>query len=374
MDININQFNKSFNSLIDPRIERRKQHELLDIIAICIIGIMAGAQGFTEIEDYAKFHIDWLKEFLVLPNGIPSHDTMERLFARLCPKSFSDSFIFWLKSIRKLLPEGVIAIDGKTMRGSARAGKGLKGLHIVSAWSCVNNFSLGQCKVATKSNEITAIPLLLETLVIKGAIITIDAMGCQKNITKVISNKEADYVLAVKKNQGHLYESIHDTFRIENDESEIFKADDEISCEHGRIENRSIKTLDSSVLTGLVDCNDWHNLFTIAKVTNTIECNDKTTTESRYFISSLPAHNAKQILNAVRSHWKIESMHWSLDVSFREDSSRICNENRAINFGICRKMALSFLKNEKSFKASIRRKQLKLWSKPEYLTKIIQEF
>jgi len=371
-----NKFKESFGSIEDPRVDRTKLHDLLDIIALGIIGTMAGAQSFEEIEDFGKTHEAWLRQYLILENGIPSHDTINRVFQSLDHETLQEAFLNWIKQIKTFLPENVVPIDGKTLRGSHQRSKGLKGLHVVSAWSCSNGLSLGQLKVDGKSNEITAIPELIKRLMLEGAIVTIDAMGCQKDIAKLIREQKADYVLGLKGNQGNLEESVRDCFKLNDESSIVYTARDEIACEHGRLEERQIEVLGGTVLKGLVDLSQWDSLNSIVKMTYTSEMLNKkvkreqTVTKELFYISSLNPNDPAKILQAVRSHWIIESMHWSLDVSFKEDACRVRDEMTALNLSWFRKMALSFLKAETSFKASIRRKQLKLWSSPEYFLKV----
>lgn len=371
-----NKFKESFGSIEDPRVDRTKLHDLLDIIALGIIGTMAGAQSFEEIEDFGKTHEAWLRQYLILENGIPSHDTINRVFQSLDHETLQEAFLNWIKQIKTFLPENVVPIDGKTLRGSHQRSKGLKGLHVVSAWSCSNGLSLGQLKVDGKSNEITAIPELIKRLMLEGAIVTIDAMGCQKDIAKLIREQKADYVLGLKGNQGNLEESVRDCFKLNDESSIVYTARDEIACEHGRLEERQIEVLGGTVLQGLVDLSQWDSLNSIVKMTYTSEMLNKkvkreqTVTKELFYISSLNPNDPAKILQAVRSHWIIESMHWSLDVSFKEDACRVRDEMTALNLSWFRKMALSFLKAETSFKASIRRKQLKLWSSPEYFLKV----
>ena len=278
-------FIECFGKIEDPRIERTKKHLLLDIIALAILGIMAGAQSFEEIEDFGSTHEEWLKQYLALENGIPSHDTINRVCQSLRPDEFQSAFMKWLQDLKTLLPEGVVAIDGKTLCGSHERIKGLKGLHVVSAWSCRNGLSLGQMKVSEKSNEITAIPELIKRLMIVGAIVTIDAMGCQKDIAQGIINQKADYVLAVKGNQGNLYESIQDCFKWAKAD-ELQWAKEQISKDHGRIEERSIALLPAALLEGLVDLSGWAGIRSIAKVSAKRESAYEKGEEIRYYIAN----------------------------------------------------------------------------------------
>jgi predicted transposase YbfD/YdcC len=273
--------------------------------------------------------------------------------------------------LQSLFPETVVPIDGKTLRGSHQRCKGLKGLHVVSAWSCANGLSLGQLKVDSKTNEITAIPELLKKLMLAGAVVTIDAMGCQKEIAKAIGAQKADYVLGLKGNQGTLEESTRDCFKLA--EAFTATATDTIVGDHGRIEERTIHVLEAQGLEGLVDLAEWDSLRSLVRMTSriTIKNTGEQTTEERFYISSLCPQDPLRILSAIRTHWHIESMHWSLDVSFKEDACRVRHETAALNLSWMRKMAFSLLKAEKSFKASIRRKQLKLWASPDYALKIL---
>ena len=364
------EFKEIFGSIEDPRIERTKLHKLLDIIALGILGIMAGAQGFEEIEDFGNLHEEWLKTYLTLENGIPSHDTIRRVFQSLNPQAFQNTFLQWVQTVKDFLPETIVPIDGKALRGSHERSKGLRGLHVVSAWSCANGLSLGQLQVDGKSNEITAIPELIKHLMLKGAIVTIDAMGCQKEIAKLIREQEADYVFGLKGNQGDLEESVRDCFKLNDGLFPLYTVQDEIACEHGRIEERQLQVLDAKILEGLVDLSEWDSLNSIARMTYVSESSGKKSTEVRHYISSLSPENPSKILRAIRMHWQIESMHWSLDVSFKEDACRVREKTTALNLSWLRKMSLSFLKAETSFKMSIRRKQLKLWSKPDYFLKV----
>lgn len=235
-------FVEIFSQIPDLRINRTRKHLFLDIIGLALFAVLAGAQSYTEIEDFCCHHIDWLKTYFILPNGIPSHDTFSRVFSAINPVSFQESFLSWLKAIVELFPEQVIAIDGKSIRASRRVRGDLKALHIVSAWSCANGLSLGQLRVNDKTNEITAIPTLLQNLCIKGAIVTIDAMGCQKAIAEQIVAQEGDYILRVKTNQGKLHEAIALSFKqaeaCQYQAMTYYTAKDEVNNNHGQIESR----------------------------------------------------------------------------------------------------------------------------------------
>jgi len=364
------KFKEIFGEITDPRVERTKLHKLLDIIALGILGVMAGSQGFEEIEDFGIAHEGWLRNYLDLANGIPSHDTINRVFQSLDHQTFQNSFLKWIQAIKGLLPETIVPIDGKTLKGSHERSKGLKGLHVVSAWSCANGLSLGQLEVDRKTNEIKAIPELLKHLALEGAIVTIDAMGCQKEIAKLIREQKADYVFGLKGNQGNLEESVRDCFKLNDGLFPVYTTEDEIACEHGRIEERQLQVLDAKALEGLVDLSQWDSLNSIVRLRYTSEAMGKKSTETRHYISSLTPEDPSKILRAIRKHWSIESMHWSLDVTFREDSCRVRQKTTALNLSWIRKMSLAFLKAESSLKVSIRRKQLKLWNSPHYFLNV----
>lgn len=369
-------FVECFGSIEDPRVDRTKKHLLLDIIALGLCAVISGAEGWEEIEDFGQAHFAWFDGFLSLPNGIPSHDTIARVFSALKPSEFQKACMSWFEQVRALEPETVIALDGKTLRGSSRKRKDLKGLHIVNAWSCANGISLGQFKVSDKSNEITAVPVLLKQLAIKGAIVTLDAMGCQKETITNICDEEADYIVALKGNQGELHEAVKDSFILADNGAQalvVNQANDEINADHGRIEQRTIEVIDATRLKGFIDSR-WRNLNSLVRVTSRREESNTIESEQRYYISSLPSKDPLKILRSIRQHWQVENcLHWSLDVSFNEDGCRVRNENAALNLSWMRKFALGLLKKDKSFKASIRRKQRKAAASTDYLARVITE-
>lgn len=367
-------FIESFSNLEDPRVDRTKKHLLLDVIAIAICGVLSGAENWEEMEDFAKENEAWFSQFLLLPNGIPSHDTISRVFSALDPQAFQESCLAWLKRIAKLLPETVIPIDGKTLRGSKRSNESKKALHIINAWSCANSVCLGQLKVDDKSNEIPAVPELLKLLYIKGAIVTLDAMGAQEETVKCICDAGADYVIALKGNQGELHETVRDSFILSDQGAKtltVHHAQDEVCGEHGRIDTRAIEVIPAKELEGHIDPR-WKALNSLIRITYTREEAKKTLMEQRHYISSLAPEDPKKIRQVIRSHWEVENcLHWSLDVTFKEDCSRIRDDNAAHNFSWLRKFCLGLLKNEKSFKASIRRKQRKACTSLNYMQKVI---
>jgi len=376
---NINNFLNSsflqhFINLNDPRIERTKAHLLIDIVAIAILAVISGADDWVAIETYGKVKYNWLKEFLELPNGIPSHDTFSRVFARIEPNEFQKCFTSWVNSITKKLGLEVIAIDGKTLKNSYDRNEKQKTLHIVSAWSTSHQLILGQQKVDKKSNEITAIPALLEMLEIEGTIITIDAMGCQKEIASLIIQKKADYILALKANQKNLYKEVEEWFKLareENFSGREYSYYQEVESGHHRIEKREVWTVPVSSLPSLNNYLVWKGIKTVTMVISERRLWNKTTKAVRFYISSLE-NNAEKIAKAIRSHWGIENnLHWILDVTFSEDASRIRKDNSPENFALLRRLAVNLLKQETTFKGSLKMKRYKAAMDNNYLVKIL---
>jgi predicted transposase YbfD/YdcC len=363
---------RHFEGVEDPRDNRGKEHNLLDIIVIAICAVISGGENWEDIALFGESKQDWLGTFLQLPNGIPCDDTFARVFARLNPQQMQNSFISWVKSISQVLKGEVVAIDGKTLRHSYDRGADKGAIHMVSAWASANRLVLGQSKVDEKSNEITAIPELLKLLDINGCIVTIDAMGCQKEIASQIIEQGANYVLALKGNQGGLFEDVQWLFQqaINTDFVDV----DHDFCQsidkgHGRLEIRRCWTL--SNLDYLTQLPLWSGLQTIALVQSERRINGKVSTENRYYISSLPS-NAALIANAVRTHWSIEnSLHWVLDVSFHEDASRIRKDNSPENMAIMRHFALNLLSRDKSSKFSMRAKRNKAAWDLAYLNRLL---
>lgn len=355
-----------FAGLEDPRVERTKVHLLEDIVFISIASVLCGAETWNEMEYFGNSKVDWLKTFLKLPGGIPTHDTFNRFFSALDPKTFEQSFLQWTKSVAHLTQGEVIGIDGKAIRGSKDYGKKSM-VHLVSAWASANNLVLGQYKVDSKSNEITAIPQLLEVLVLKGCIVTIDAMGCQKEIASAIINKEADYILALKGNQGALLQEVEDSFRFI--QTTDVSVEDDLG--HGRIEKRICSVIED--LSMIDQKNQWNSLRSLIKIESE-RCSKSTQQiekETRYYISSL-APNATHLNNCIRTHWAIEnSLHWVLDVAFNEDQSRKRVGHAAQNYSVLNRIALNMLKNEKTTKAGIKSKRLKAGWDNKYLSTLL---
>jgi len=362
-----------FGDLPDPRVERCKHHKLLDIVTIAICAVISNADGWTDIEAYGRAKETWLRQFLELPAGIPSHDTFARVFAKLDPTAFQTCFIRWVDAIRDKLPGDVIAIDGKTSRRTHDSAIDLSPLHIVSAWSSDNRLVLGQVRVDEKSNEITAIPLLLELLDIKGCLVTIDALGCQTAIADKIIAQEGDYVLACKGNQERIHTDVQHLFTELLSEEQASSVLDYVktTCEgHGRRETREIWT--TAQLEAIRDRERWAKLRSVACVRSERTTAGETTTETRFYLSSA-ASNAERLANAIRSHWGVENqVHWVLDVVFADDSSRVRIDHSAHNLAIIRHIVLNMLRQETTLKTSLRQKRLRAGWDDTYLLKVLQ--
>jgi predicted transposase YbfD/YdcC len=366
---------KHFANLEDPRIDRTRLHKLLDILVIAICAAICGADNWEEVALFGRAKEAWFKTFLELPNGIPSHDTFWRVFAKLDPQQFQQSFVSWISSVSEVTQGQVIAIDGKTLRRSHDKALGRGAIEMVSAWAAENRLVLGQVKVEDKSNEITAIPELLRVLEVSGCIVTIDALGCQKEIAAAIIAQEADYALALKENHGRLYEDVVKLF--DDLEDSGFKAypysyAQTVNKNHGRIETRTCWVIaDPAVLKHLREAQQWKGLKSVIKVHARRQLGEQITNKDRYFISSL-ASDAQRLLQVVRSHWSIENeLHWVLDIAFREDESRIRKDHGPENFAVLRHIALNLVKQEKTLKASIKGKRLTAGWDEAYLFKIL---
>lgn len=360
---------RHFADVPDPRIDRCKHHKLIDIISIAICAVLSSADGWTDIEAYGHAKRTFLQQFLELPCGIPSHDTFARVFARLNPTAFQNAFLAWVDTIRAKLPGDVIAIDGKTERRTHDRAIALSPLHLVSAFSAANHLVLGQVRVDSKSNEITAIPLLLSLLDISDCIVTIDAMGCQVAIAEQIVAQGGDYVLACKGNQPQLMRDVERIFAepIEEDHLDrcIITNDG-----HGRQERREYRSCDQ--VKDIVDYTRWPHLRSVVMVHSTRTSDGITSEETRYYISSLPL-GAERIADAIRQHWGIENrVHWVLDVVFAADDSRARIGNSAHNLAIIRQLVLNVLRQETTLKTSVRQKRLRATWDDAYALKVLQ--
>lgn len=364
-----------FSEIKDPRIERKKLHQLIDIITITLCAVIAGAETWSDIELFGKCKYDWFKSFLELPNGIPSHDTFNRVFARLDPKQLEKCFENWVKSIKNLLSSEQIAIDGKTVRHSYDRNQEQKAIVMVSAWARKSGLVLAQRKVSKKSNEITAVPELLKALELEGAIVTLDAMGCQTKIVNQVVNQKADYLISLKKNQSGLYKRVNDLFQLTLSQDKINSKSSDYSVSesgHGRTEKRHYHVLNN--VSEIVDKKQkWSNLSSVVRVEYSRQLKNGTTKlESRYFITSL-SQGAEELVEYIRGHWSIENqLHWVLDVDFKEDDSRIRKDNAPENLAVIRHIALNLLNQDKSSKGSIKGKRKKAGWDDDYLLHLLK--
>jgi len=363
-----NKLMSIFGTIDDPRSHINKLHDLVDILLIGIISVICGAETWKQMVEFSNSKEDFLRKFLKLENGIPSEDTINRLFSAIDSNQFENSFIEWINSISQITKGQVIAIDGKTIRGAKSKGK-KSPVHMVSAWANENNLVLGQVRVNEKSNEITAIPQLIEKLMIEDCIVTIDAMGTQTDIAEKIIDNGADYILAVKENQKQLSEEIKDEFKF----SKVIDTNTNIDYGHGRIETRKCSVISDFLFIDNKE-DKWKNLKQIVKIESLREFKNSDKTDEisvRYYISSLE-NNAEQYQQNIRSHWGVENkLHWTLDVGFSEDASRKRNKNATQNYSILLKIALNLLKNEKTEKQGIAGKRLKAGWNEDYLLKVL---
>jgi predicted transposase YbfD/YdcC len=368
-------FTPFFANLADPRINRTKRHALLHILILALCATLGGANGWADIERFGKAKRDFFRRFLDLPQGIPSHDTFGRLFARLDPAALLTCIQNWLAAFRAAVDRELVAIDGKTMRGSFDTATGQNPLHVVSAWASEARLVLGQISVDSKSNEITAIPLLLELLDLQGCIVTIDAMGCQKDIAAAVRQQEADYVLTVKDNQPTLLTMVHEAFmaHAESDFTDpTLRRFKTVERQHGRHETREYFI--AAAPDELIRQGEWQDVASIGMVQRTRILDGKVSEEIVYYLSSLPP-KVKTFAQAVRGHWGIENrLHWSLDVTFAEDQSRVRKDHGPANLGMLRRLALSILQQDTSSKDSLRGKRLSAGWNEAHLLKILTSF
>ena len=358
-----------FSSIEDPRIDRKKCHKLMDIFFITLCATICGADDWATIEQYAKAKEAWFTEILELKHGIPSHDTLGRVFSLIDTQHFSECFSRWASDLTELSDGDVIAIDDKCLRCSVNKASNKSAIYMVSAWASKNKLVLGQQKVDAKSNEITAIPKLLMQLNISGSVVTMDAMGCQKKIARQIIEQQADYMLSLKGNQGNLHEDIKLFFESENTCPEV--GHESYDGGHGRIETRTVYA--SSNIEWLKALHpEWTGLKSIVAVKAKRELKNKTSEETRYFISSLDASDPKYLGHVVRSHWGIENnLHWVLDHAFKEDDQRMRTGYGDANMAIIRHIALNLIKAEKTLKIEVKGRRLKAGWSDDYLLTVL---
>jgi predicted transposase YbfD/YdcC len=367
-----------FATLTDPRRDHLKAHRLVDILTIALCAVICGADDWVEVETFGQAREAWLRTFLELPGGIPSHDTFGRVFALLDPEEFRRCFIGWVRAVVGDPGGQVVAIDGKALRRSHDRRAGKAALRLVSAWATESGVVIGQVATHAKSNEITAIPELLKLLALEGAVVTIDAMGCQTAIAAQIVEQRADYVLALKKNHETLYDRVADTF-VEADKARgttlllgDLAADTATNAGHGRIERRRCRAIgDPAHLAYLDPDHDWPGLRSVVCIESTRRTDTEASTEARYYLSSLPP-DAPTLARTIRSHWRIEnSLHWVLDVAFREDDSRVRTGHAPENFAIIRHLALNLLRQDTSRRVGLANKRFRAALDTSYLRSIL---
>lgn len=368
-----------FGGLEDPRRDHLKLHSLHDILVLSICGTICGADGFTAIEEYGHAKRDWLSTFLDLKNGIPSHDTIGRVFSLIEAKQFEHCFLAWMRSVFEATDGEVVALDGKRLRRSYDRASNQAALHMVGAWASENRLLLGGIETESKSNEIKAITELIRLLDLKGCLVTIDAAGCQREIASAILDQGADYVLSLKANQGGLFaevETLFDRVRLPRQETKGvvergLAFAQTIDGDHGRIEQRRCWALPVAG-QGLVDVEGWPDLRTVVMVERIRELGSALSLERHYYISSLPA-DAERMLQVIRRHWHVENrLHWVLDVAFEEDQSRVRSGYAAANLALVRRLAVSALQRERSLKRGVAIKRLRAGWDEAYLFKVLQ--
>jgi predicted transposase YbfD/YdcC len=364
-----------FSDLPDPRVTGRTAHDLFDIVALALCAVMAGAEGWDDIEEWGQARQTWLRQYLTLRNGIPGHDTIRRVFESLAPDVLEERFVAWMQSLCPKLTDKVIAIDGKTIRGSARRGQGLRSLHMVSAYAAEYGLTLGQQACTEKSNEITAIAELLPTLALEGAVVTIDAMGCQTAIAQQIKDLKGDYVLAVKENPPTLAQALKEFFETTGTPGYPHRTVNEsptLDKGHGRLEERHCRATDElDWLDPLKLRERWAGLKSVACIESERTREGKTSIEKRYLSSSLPA-DAARLLYVSRAHWGVENgLHGCLDVTFGEDASPIQLRNAAQNFSFLRRIALNLFRADTSKKLSLpKKRKVAAWNS-EFLVQVL---
>lgn len=364
-------FQGHFQDLDDPRVERTRKHPLINILFIAVCGVLSGANSFAGIQEFGCDRRQWFARYLDLSNGIPSDDTFARVLARLDPAAFEKCLLSWVQAVQEISEHRLIAIDGKTLRGSYDRGDGKAAIHMVSAWAAENKLSLGQVVVDEKSNEITAIPELLRVLELSGAVVTIDAMGCQKEIADLIREGGGDYVLAVKQNQPTLCEQVEEAVGVGlEQDAAVIDEHQTVEAGHGRHETRTYAVFPAPET---VDPDGvWRDLSAVGvAITESTAPQGRGRLEARYYILSTLL-SAKEFAGAVRGHWGIENnLHWQLDVSFREDACRVRTDHAPANLSVIRRFALGLLKRETSCRRGIETKRLKCAASDEYREKAL---
>ena len=362
-----------FSQLPDPRVNRRRRHLLPDIVTVAICAVICGADGWVQVAEFGRCKVKWFQTFLALTNGIPSHDTFGRVFAALDPRAFEECFLRWISDVATASQGRLIAIDGKAIRRSLDTANGKAAIHMVSAWCQANHMVLGQVATDAKSNEITAIPELLKLLDLKGAVVTIDAAGCQKKIAKQIVEGQGDYLLQLKGNQGTLHAETVQLFDecLRDDCHGIsYSTTTTTNGGHGRIEQRRLWA--TSDVSWFAERTKWANLRSLIRVEAKRTIGGKTSSEYRYYISSLPADNASRLLAYIRGHWSVENnLHWCLDISFADDDRRIRQGHAAENYSRLSRIALNLLKSETTNKVGIKTKRLRCGWDHDYLLTVL---
>jgi predicted transposase YbfD/YdcC len=361
-----------FATIVDPRVERTRLHQLSDILTIAVLSVLAGGQGWEEMEVYGLSKQPWLSTFLALPNGIPSADTFRRVFERIQPQQFEQCFEQWVQQLVSDLGIQVIAIDGKSVRGSYNRESSAKALHLVSAWASEHRLVLAQSKVQDKSNEITAIPALLELLDLQGCIITLDAMGTQKTIAAHIRQAQADYILCLKANHPTLYQQVASWFESVRTHGSLPPPKQQTTeAAHHRIETRRMWAIPIVQLPPLHQAEDWIGLQSLVVVERTRHLWNQTTHEIHFYLSSLPAESPR-FASAIRQHWGIEnSLHWTLDVTFAEDACRVRSLHAPQNLALVRRFALNTLNRESTFKRSLKQKSRRAAMDDAYMLQLL---
>lgn len=366
---------QTFAAMPDPRIDRQKKHQLLDIIVIAICAVLSGADAWTDVEDFGRVKEAWLRTFLALPNGIPSHDTFGRVFALLDARAFQARFAVWAGQVARLKLGEVVAVDGKTLRRSHDHYKEKDAIAMVSAWASEARLVLGQHSVEAGTNEVASVPLLLQTLMLRGCIVTMDAANCQTQNARIVIEQGGDYVFALKANQATLHEEVRQVFE-ETPAEEQARIKQEVfqthQKSHGRIETRRYTLLtDPEYIAYLNRDGRWWHLGSVGRVERTRSVAGKTEREVHYFVSSL-AFGVKLFAKAVRAHWSIENgLHWVLDIAFREDDSRVREGQAAENFAVLRHIAVNLIKQDKTFKVGVKGKRLVAGWDNDYMLRLL---